>query len=352
MRLESIKFENNKLIIIDQTLLPAEVKFLEINTLEQAVNAIKTLKIRGAPAIGIMAAYSLFVVCSKFPNLEFPEFWENFLSVSRELVNSRPTAVNLKWAVGRIQNQIEKKSGHNTRTAIETIKSEAVKIHAEDRESCQKIGLNGAELIHNSANILTICNTGALATGGWGTALGVVYAAHQQNKRLHVYACETRPLGQGARLTLWELIQNKIPATLITDSTAASLMAQGKIDLVIFGADRIAANGDTANKIGSYNLAVAAYFHQIPCFVAAPFSTFDLSLSSGAEIPIELRNPNEIIKMYNYGAVPEGSVYNPAFDVTPAKLISGIITEYGILRQPLNISIFKTFNEIPIKEKL
>jgi methylthioribose-1-phosphate isomerase len=226
---------------------------------------------------------------------------------------------------------------------INLLNMEAQKIHSEDDASCRQMGINGLSLLSDKTNILTHCNTGTLATGGWGTALGIVYAANESGQDVHVYVNETRPLGQGARLTLWELMQNNIPCTLITDSMAPALMQKGKVDLVLFGADRIARNGDVANKVGTYSLALAAHAHNIPCYAVAPISTFDMSISAGEKIPIEERDAKEILQFYKYDRKIRGliKVFNPAFDVTPGYLLSGIITERGILGQPLNKSITK-----------
>ncbi len=338
MFIPAIIFEDQKnLKIIDQTLLPQEFKYIYINNLEDSITAIKQLKVRGAPAIGIVAAYTLYLIANKSKESPLIQFRENLQKESEILKNCRPTAVNLGWAVNKIR-EIYQNSKNSPAEITEQIKLEAIKIHNDDEMSCWQIGQNGLEIVPDSCNILTHCNAGSLATGGWGTALGVIYAAHEKGKKVHVYVDETRPLGQGGRLTLWELNQAGVPCTLITDNMAASLMAQGEIDLVVFGADRIAANGDVANKIGSYGLAVLANFHQIPCFCAAPISTFDLNIDRGSDIPIELRDKNEVLEIHNYNVeqMDDLKVYNPAFDVTPAKLLAGIITEKGIFRQPLN----------------
>ena len=337
--------EKNELLIVDQTLLPGQLKYININGLDDSIKAIKKLKIRGAPAIGIMAAYTLFIIADKLKSFPKDRFFEELNSASVTLKNSRPTAVNLAWAIKRINRIIPENKEKNLIELIKMIKEETLKIHSEDRDSCRQIGINGLEIVPEDANIVTHCNTGSLATGGWGTALGIIYAAAEKNMRMHVYVDETRPLGQGARLTFWELNQAGIPCTLITDSAAASLMADGKINLALFGADRIAKNGDVANKIGSYNLAVVANYHKIPCYSAAPISTFDFDIKSGADIPIETREPGEILDMYNFQSKSDGSaVYNPAFDITPAKLLSGIITEKGIIKNPLNVNISKMIN--------
>ena len=348
MYTQAILFENDKLKIIDQTLLPLKLKYIELKTIDSIIEAIQSLRVRGAPAIGIVAAYSMYVLSKKFEEKSKNEFIRKMDSVTIKLLKSRPTAVNLSWAIKRIQNIYKNNIDSSVTEIIKLIKNEAILIHNEDRESCHQIGLNGAQIVSNPCNILTHCNAGSLATGGWGTALGVIYAAVEKGYKIHVYVDETRPLGQGARLTFWELMQNKIPCTLITDSTAGSLMNDGKIDLVIFGADRIAKNGDVANKIGSFSIAALAYSHKIPCYCAAPLSTFDLSIKSGKDIIIEQRNYNEILQIYGYNhkLLDVGDVYNPAFDITPARLLKGIITDKGIIKQPISDNITKTINII------
>lgn len=343
MYVPAIIFEDQKyLTIVDQTLLPQQLKYINLTNLEDTLSAIKQLKVRGAPAIGIVAAYTLYLIADKNKNYSLSKFQNNLNEESEILKNCRPTAINLGWAVNRIRH-IYLKSTNSPIEITEQIKAEAIKIHKEDELSCQQIGLNGLEVVPDSCNILTHCNAGSLATGGWGTALGVIYAAHENGKKIHVYVDETRPLGQGGRLTLWELNHAQIPCTLITDSMAASLMAKRKIDLIVFGADRINANGDVANKIGSYSLAVLAKYHNVPCYSAAPISTFDLDIKKGNDIPIELRDKDEVLNIHNYNEKQKSglNVYNPAFDVTPAELLTGIITERGVFRQPLNQTIYK-----------
>jgi len=344
----AIKFENEQLFILDQTLLPIRTQYIEINSVETAYEAIFSLRVRGAPAIGIMAAYSLYIIARQLYKTPYEDFKTKLDTAAEYLIKSRPTAVNLAWAIHQIQNVLKYKGNNSVEEMIQIIRDIAIRIHDEDKKACEKIGKNGLTVLSNPCQIITHCNTGALATGGWGTALGVVYAAVEKNYDIHVYVDETRPLGQGARLTFWELKQNKIPATLITDSTAAFLMKQKKIDVVIYGADRITKDGDVANKIGSYALAVAARHHDIPCYVAAPFSTFDFTLADGNQIPIEERSGKEILQIYEYNnnLLSLENVYNPAFDITPAYLLSGIITEYGVLRPPLKQAINKVYKQI------
>ncbi len=343
----AIKFENDHLYILDQSLIPAQLTYLELTSLEQVYDAIKKLKVRGAPAIGIVAAYALYLTARDIRNLPTSEFHQEFIRRADYLVECRPTAVNLKWAIDRMKKIVNISQAFIISDIIERLLNESIKIHEEDRLACHQIGLNGESILSDSCHILTHCNTGSLATGGWGTALGIIYAAKKAGKNIHVYVDETRPLGQGARLTFWELLNNGIDCTLITDSTAGTLMHQQKIDYVLFGADRIARNGDVANKIGSYSIAALARFNNIPCYVAAPISTFDFNILSGAEIQIEERDAQEILQFYNYdrSLVKNAKIFNPAFDVTPASLLSGIITEKGILRQPLEISIVQTLKQ-------
>jgi methylthioribose-1-phosphate isomerase len=309
----------------------------------ECIEAIKSLRVRGAPAIGICAAYGLYLSAKSLSSKTYTEFKEEMDTTCQLLFSSRPTAVNLGWAIRRIKSIYQSDDTKQVKQLISLIGAEAIKIHSEDQEFCQQMGMNGLEVVPNPGSILTHCNTGSLATGGWGTALGVVYAAWEQNYRIHVYVDETRPLGQGARLTFWELMQNKIPCTLITDSMAGSLMKEERVDLVLFGADRISKNGDVANKIGSYNLAALARLHGIPCYAVAPSSTFDLTIETGNEIEIEIRNSQEILHIYSYNdnLYDKAEVYNPAFDVTPSEFLTGIITEKGIIKQPISTNLPK-----------
>ncbi len=301
--------------------------------MEQVARAIENMVIRGAPAIGIAAAYGLALGMQNLSpganiDREFNRFYQR-------LSKTRPTARNLFWALERMKNVFEAKKNQNLPALKKILFSEARAIEKEDLEINKKIGLYGEELIPDGATILTHCNAGALATAGYGTALGVIRAAFSRKKKLKVLADETRPFLQGARLTVWELVRDGIPVTLITDNMAGWLMQRGEISLVIVGADRIAGNGDTANKIGTYSLAVLAKEHQIPFYVAAPLSTFDFKLATGKNIPIEERNPEEVRKAGNqFITLPEVPVKNPAFDITPGRLISAIITERGIIEKP------------------
>jgi len=314
--------------LIDQTQLPARLVYKELGDYRAVIESIRRLEIRGAPALGIAAAYALALGAAKSGENPIA----NIRRVADEIKSARPTAANLTWAVDRALARLEAEAPATAEQAARLLWSEAEAIHEEDRRMCAAIGRHGAELIADGARVLTHCNTGALATGGIGTALGVIYTCRDQRKRVHVYADETRPLLQGSRLTAWELQQENIPVTLICDNAAATLMAQGKIDCVLVGADRIARNGDTANKIGTYGLAVLAEAHRIPFYVAAPSSTFDLSIATGAEIPIEQRSPGEVWLVGGQAIAPAGiNAANPAFDVTPGRLVTYFVTESGLL---------------------
>ncbi|GAB4134919.1 MAG: S-methyl-5-thioribose-1-phosphate isomerase [Planctomycetaceae bacterium] len=326
-----------RLRLIDQTLLPGEHREIECSTVEQVWEAIRSLRVRGAPAIGVAAAYGVVIgVQSPSTLTDRSAFGKRLNEVVSYLSESRPTAVNLFWALDRMQQVEQQHSECATEKLQSLLLTEAQQIETEDREMCAAIGANGEGLLEEGMGVLTHCNAGALATAGDGTALSVIFAASARGKHLHVFADETRPLLQGSRLTAWELQQRNIPVTVICDSAAACTMQSGRIDVVITGADRIAANGDVANKIGTYSVALLARAHNIPFYVAAPSSTFDLSLSSGSEIPIEERPPEEITHGFGQATAPEGvEVYNPAFDVTPAEYVSAIITERGLIR-PVN----------------
>ena len=332
MRPKAIEWLEDKLRILDQSKLPHDESFIDLIGYQDVALAIKEMKVRGAPAIGIAAAYGIALGAQSIRGENKDEFLSQLDQLMQTLVSTRPTAVNLFRATSRMRKAA---TGNNIPEIRATLISEAKQIHQEEIEATRRLSQLGAELIKDGFTILTHCNAGALATGGYGTALGIITAAKEQGKRISVFADETRPLLQGARLTVWELEQEAIPVTLITDSMAGYFMNQGKIDLVIVGADRIAANGDVANKIGTYTLAVLAKENSIPFYVAAPTSTIDLSLPSGAEIPIEQREPEEITHIQGIRIAPEGTnVANPAFDVTPHTYISAIITEKGIIREP------------------
>lgn len=341
MTCQPVVWENDTLSIIDQTLLPGELRRLELPSVQTVWDAIKQLQVRGAPAIGLCAAFGVLVGLRE-RNLDDPAAAKTAVSeITRFLATSRPTAVNLFWALDRMEGCAQSLAdGASVADLFRSLEREALNILEEDREQCRRIGQFGAHLVHEGAGVLTHCNAGSLATSGYGTALAVLYQAKSEGRQFHVFADETRPLLQGARLTAWELQQAGIDTTLICDNAAAQVMREGRIDLVIVGADRIAANGDTANKIGTYGLAVLAEAHDIPFYVAAPTSTLDASLADGNGIPIEERDPAEVTSGFGRATAPTGiGVYNPAFDVTPASLIAGIITEYGIVTPPYDLSL-------------
>jgi len=328
-----VEYKDNKLIIIDQTQLPDKLVYLELCDYREGVAAIKQMKVRGAPAIGVAAAYGIALGAQDIRADTRAKFLSRFDKILKDFAAARPTAVNLFRAIDRMKKAAE------TAGAVPKIKqaliAEAKKIHAEEESATRKLGKLGARLIKDGFTVLTHCNAGALATAGYGTALGVIKAAWEQGKKIKVLATETRPLLQGACLTAWELMQEKIPVTLITDSMAGHFMSRGKVDCVIVGADRIAANGDTANKIGTYTLAVLAKENGIPFYVAAPTSTIDLTLKSGDKIPIEERSPEEVTSIKGVRVAPQGiKAANPAFDVTASKYITAIITEKAVVMKP------------------
>lgn len=331
-----IRWARGRLEIIDQTLLPLETRWLHLQTAQQVWEAIKMLRVRGAPAIGCCAAFGLVVGLREKAPATTADAQRVTGDVADYLATSRPTAVNLFWALDRLRTTA---ALVDTAVGVEEfharMETEAEAIFEENARLCEAIGDHGATLIAEGAGVLTHCNAGPLATGGYGTALAGMFRAREQGRQFRVYADETRPLLQGARLTAYELMEAGIDVTLICDNMAAQVMREGRIDLVIVGADRIAANGDTANKIGTYGVAVLAKHHNIPFYVAAPFTTIDLALATGAEIPIEERGAEEVTQGFGMRTAPEGTaVYSPAFDVTPVQLIAGFITEKGIIQPP------------------
>jgi methylthioribose-1-phosphate isomerase len=335
MRFETISYKNKRLRIIDQRLLPARMKKIEARTAKDVYAYIKSLAVRGAPAIGVFAAYGILIGANSIETNDKKQFFRELAHLAGYLKKSRPTAVNLFWAIDRMLKTADKNYGKGISGIKEALEDEARAIHREDIAMCERIGAHGAILINRHDRILTHCNAGFLATGGMGTALAIIYKASMQGKGIKVYVDETRPLLQGSRLTAWELKKRGIDVTLICDSMAAAVMSQGRIDKVIVGADRIARNGDTANKIGTYSLAVLARAHNIPFYVAAPSSTIDPCLIDGSGVPIEERPCKEIKDISGLRITPTGiKAYNPAFDVTPAALITAIITEKGISRHP------------------
>ncbi len=337
----TIEWRDGAVVMLDQTLLPTEEVYLRCTDYRQVAEAIRRLAVRGAPAIGVAGAMGVALGAQEIDRrLAYDEFIARLSRIRDELAATRPTAVNLFWGLRRMAAVWRAADPGDREGMLRSLVDEAVAIGREDLEMCRAIGRFGAELVPQGARILTHCNAGALATAGYGTALGVIRAAHERGKVTGVLADETRPLLQGARLTAWELHRDGIPVRVITDSMAAVFMARGEVDLVITGADRIAANGDTANKIGTYGLAVLAHAHGIPFYVAAPSSTFDQGIPDGSHIPIEERAAEEVTVIGGRRMVPEGvPVANPAFDVTPARLIGALVTEKGIIRPPFPAGI-------------
>jgi methylthioribose-1-phosphate isomerase len=330
----TVEWKEGAVRLLDQSRLPETVEFIDCRDVEAVAVAIRELKVRGAPAIGVTAAMGVALGAQSIASTDYDVFAKALSTICERLAATRPTAVNLFWAIERMKQKLDALRAEPVASIKAALMKESQAILEEDIALCKAMGQHGANLIQTGQTVLTHCNAGALATAGYGTALGVIRAAWEQGKKIQVIADETRPVLQGARLTAWELMQDKIPVTLITDNMAGSLMRQGKIHLCVVGADRIAANGDVANKIGTYSVAVLAKAHGIPFYVAAPYSTIDLKTRTGADIPIEQRNPLEVTTIHgSHPVAPTGvAVYNPAFDVTPAELISGIITERGVFK--------------------
>ncbi|MCB0307909.1 MAG: S-methyl-5-thioribose-1-phosphate isomerase [Bdellovibrionales bacterium] len=344
MTFETVTWKNGKVMVLDQKLLPGKTFYHAFDKSEDVAMSIETMIVRGAPAIGVTAALGLALAAHELKSHPLDEAQLLFLKACERFANTRPTAVNLFWAIAKLKN-LSQKYFETTVDWCEALYQEAIRIHREDIEICKSLGQHGAPLMPENGNVLTHCNAGALATAGHGTALGVIRSAIAQQKKLHVFADETRPFLQGSRLTAWELLQDNIPVTLITDNMAGHFMAKGEIQAVIVGADRIAANGDTANKIGTYSVAVLANAHDIPFYVAAPLSTIDIQCSNGTQIPIEERKLDEVFEFAGQQIAPKGvHAKNPAFDVTPAKFITAIITEKGVLKAPYEDSIRQVFN--------
>jgi methylthioribose-1-phosphate isomerase len=336
-----LKFEKGTLRLLDQRLLPGKEVWVTCRTSQEVHKAIKTMIVRGAPAIGVTAGYGLYLGVKNISGNR-----KTFLAALKKeaayLKTSRPTAVNLRNVVDSIVASVEAEKAETSEALKKAVLKEAETAHTVDEELCKTMGCEGSGLLEDGDNVLTHCNAGGLATTGYGTALGVIYSAVGQGKKIHVYADETRPLLQGARLTAWELSKSKIPCTLLCDNMAASVMRDGKIDKIIVGADRIAANGDTANKIGTYNVAVLAKAHKIPFYVAAPATTFDFKARTGKQIPIENRADEEVTEGFGKRTAPKGiKVWNPAFDVTPHEFITAFITEAGVLKPPFEKSFKK-----------
>lgn len=346
---KTIQWKNDELVLIDCTKLPIKEEYIVCKDYNTLAKAIKVLAVRGAPAIGVSAAYGVVLAAMEADKkTNTKEDYINFIENGiKELASTRPTAVNLFWALKRMKEKLHEIKEMDNQQIKEILLEEANKVYNEDIECNKNIGKFGNEVVPEGASILTHCNAGALATAGYyGTALGVIKYAHDAGKKIQVFSDETRPLLQGARLTAWELVKNEIPATLITDNMAGYAMKLGKIDMVIVGADRITLNGDTANKIGTYSVAVLAKEHNIPFYIAAPLSTIDVSLKTGDEIKIEERDKNEVRELFGTRTAPkEVNTFNPAFDVTPNKYITGIITEMGVLKPPFNVSITEAFKK-------
>ncbi len=333
--MRSIEWRDGKVRFIDQQKLPAEELYVDTDDEAVVARAIKSLSIRGAPLIGIAASYGFVLAFNKLQSVDAVSLTTCIERTTNLFTSTRPTAINLFWAVNRMRHAAIDSAGQAVDDIRANLLAEAKAIHAEDEEKCRQIGQLGAELLPNAASVLTHCNTGSLATGGDGTAQNILKTAWEQHKLNHVYVDETRPLLQGARLTAWELQRLQIPATLITDSTAAFLLQQEKVNAVVVGADRVTLNGDVANKVGTYGLAVMAKHHGVPFYVAAPTSTIDFEMVTGKEIPIEQRSGREVTNFGGHQIAPAGiDVYAPAFDVTPNELITAIITEKGVLRSP------------------
>ena len=336
----AIRWRGDAVRIIDQTLLPNEYREIDLVSLDEVVEAIKSLRVRGAPAIGIAGAMGLVASLKGSLELRPDDFREKIRVHAGAFVDARPTGANLAWAVDRVVGSAEADPRTTSEEVWKRMRDEATAILEEDQAMCRAIGEHGMALVQGGATVLTHCNAGALATGGMGTALAPLYAAAESGIKLKVIATETRPLLQGSRLTTWELSRAGVDVTLITDGSAAAAMGRLGVDLVIVGADRIVANGDVANKIGTYMLAIAAAHHRVPFYVAAPTSTFDMTLESGAHIPIEERGAGEVSHGFGRQTAPEEvAVYTPAFDVTPAEMIAGIVTERGIFRPPYEESL-------------
>jgi methylthioribose-1-phosphate isomerase len=346
--LPTIAREGDVVVMIDQRKLPVQERYVRCRTASEVARAIKTMVIRGAPAIGVAAAWGIALGMRRSTATGTQKFAAEFQKTCDLMAATRPTAVNLFWAIERMKRSFGTavQAGESVEHIKDRLDREAQMIHDQDVASCRAMGAFGADVVPADARILTHCNAGALATAGYGTALGVIRGAVEQGKRVAVFADETRPFLQGARLTAWELVRDGIDTTIITDNMSAALMGQGKVDLVVVGADRIAANGDTANKIGTYGVAVLAREHNIPFYVAAPLSTIDLRTPDGDHIPIEERNAREVTHVGSSQIAPAGAkIWNPAFDVTPHRFIAGIITERGIFRAPYIESLEQAFAE-------
>ena len=342
MTIQPLQRKNDRVFLLDQRILPEKELYHECRTYQDVAHAIKCMVVRGAPAVGVAAAMGVALGVRAIPEKNKKEFLTRFDNICNTIASTRPTAVNLFWAIEKMKKLVYQNLRASLKVLSLLLKKEALKILKEDIESNKRMGKYGCKFIKNGATILTHCNAGALATGGYGTALGVIRSAKAQGKKVQVIADETRPFLQGARLTAWELKKDRIPVTVITDNMAAFMMQQKRIDAIIVGADRIAANGDVANKIGTYALAILAKEHNIPFYVAAPFSTIDLNIKTGKEIPIEKRSKEEVSHMWGKRVVPQGvAIWNPAFDITPNRFIAAIITDYGVVKKPYQKNLKK-----------
>lgn len=332
--IKTVYFDGQAVVLLDQSKLPKDIVYEKCTSPEEVAAAIRTLKVRGAPLIGVTAAFGMALAIKNYP-VARDDLEGYFLEVKRLLAATRPTAVNLFWALQEMEKVFKDSLPGGVEATAARLMAKAQEMHDQDIAINKLIGKNGEKLFNEQSRIMTICNAGALATCGYGTALGVIRAGVEKNKIAQVFACETRPVLQGSRLTVWELKRDNIPVTLITDNMAGYVIGTGRIDAIITGADRIAANGDTANKIGTYTLAVLADYHKIPFYIAAPFSTIDIQIAGGKDIPIEQREPDEVRKIQDvYTTVADVDVFNPAFDVTPNELITAIITEKGVIKPP------------------
>ncbi len=341
----TIKWVNGNVRIIDQTKLPGKFQYITCRDVKTLWKAIHRLSVRGAPALGVSAGFGVLLGMKTFRGKDIKKFKKHLYKTCDYIGKSRPTAVNLFNVLDCMRRVVDEYTGESVNKLKSLLKGEAMRIYQEDRKVCRQMGNYGGRLIKQNDQVMTVCNAGALATVDYGTALGVFYSAKRMKRKFKVYACETRPLLQGARLTTWELLRAKIDTTLICDNMAASLMQKGEIDAIFTGADRIAMNGDSANKIGTYNLAVLAKYHKVPFYIVAPKSSFDQKIQSGKQIPIEQRNKNEVTHFgYRPTAPKQVKVYNPAFDVTDHKLITAIITEKGIIYPPFKKNIKKKFS--------
>lgn len=346
MNQPTISWHNGYVKLIDQTKLPNKFEHIICRDVKTLWAAIKRLSVRGAPAIGVAAGFGVLLGMKTFRGKDSKKFSEHVLKVCDYIATSRPTAVNLFNVLDQMKQVLRQNRDQGVEQLRKLLREEALRIYEEDRKVCRSMGDYGAKLIKSNSRIMTICNAGALATVDYGTALGVMYSAKRMKKKFKVYACETRPLLQGARLTTWELLRAKIDTTLICDSMAAGLMKDGQVDAIFTGADRIAMNGDSANKIGTYSLAVLAKHHKVPFYIVAPLSTFDQKINSGRKIPIEQRSADEVIWFRNVQTAPKNvKVYNPAFDVTESKLITAIITEKGVISPPYQLNIKRIFRK-------